>query len=199
MIIPRVLRCDRIGLLQLIKQNRPNIEIAVEIGTWRAEYAAHMCQFLQPTKFFTVDPYLLYEGMGKPDVGEYSTQESLDSLASRVSEFVSGFLPEGNAALIRKTSLEAANDFEDNSIDVVYIDGAHDYDDVIADMESWYQKVKTGGILCGHDYIERSHRDEFGVIPAVQKFVKDRSLRFAVTSDTYASWVIVKDSKEMFF
>lgn len=42
--------------------------------------------------------------------------------------------------------------FEDNSVDMVYIDGAHDYASVLKDLECWHSKVKEGGILWGDDY-----------------------------------------------
>jgi predicted O-methyltransferase YrrM len=50
-------------------------------------------------------------------------------------------------------SLEAVKQFEDESLDFVYIDAAHDYDNVKADILAWKPKVKKGGILAGHDYV----------------------------------------------
>ena len=45
----------------------------------------------------------------------------------------------------------AADKFEDESVDLVFIDGAHDTDSVIRDIEVWLPKVKKGGVLCGDD------------------------------------------------
>jgi cephalosporin hydroxylase len=60
---------------------------------------------------------------------------------------------------IRKESIEAAKDFEDNSLDFVFIDASHDYDNVMADLEAWYPKMKkceccghSESILTGHDF-----------------------------------------------
>jgi hypothetical protein len=52
---------------------------------------------------------------------------------------------------IRSPSLEAAVLFEDHSLDAVFLDGSHLYDDVRRDIEVWSPKVRKGGILFGHD------------------------------------------------
>lgn len=65
----------------------------------------------------------------------------------------------------KKESREAAKEIEDKSLDFVYIDAEHDYDNVKQDLHTWVLKVKDNGVLCGHDYsnIEGCKRavDEF--------------------------------------
>lgn len=58
-----------------------------------------------------------------------------------------------NIIKIRKTSIEAAKDFEDESLDAVYIDAEHDEDSVREDIRAWRPKIKRGGILSGHDFV----------------------------------------------
>jgi predicted O-methyltransferase YrrM len=59
--------------------------------------------------------------------------------------------------------------FGDESLDLVFIDGEHDYGSVMADVSAWLPTVKMGGILAGHDYghpeclgVERAVRELFG-------------------------------------
>jgi hypothetical protein len=52
---------------------------------------------------------------------------------------------------IQKSSLDAAADVPDGTLDLVFIDAQHDYRSTSADIAAWRPKVKSGGILCGHD------------------------------------------------
>ena len=46
----------------------------------------------------------------------------------------------------------AVNDFQDSSLDVVYIDACHAFECVDKDIQMWRQKLKPGGLLSGHDF-----------------------------------------------
>jgi len=56
--------------------------------------------------------------------------------------------------IIRGDSADSADLFKDNSIDFVFIDAAHDYESVKRDVNAWLPKVKTTGVLAGHDYVK---------------------------------------------
>ncbi len=70
---------------------------------------------------------------------------------------------EGHYNLITTESPRCAEIYKDKSIDFVFIDGDHSYDAVIKDIKAWLPKIKTGGILSGHDY----------EIPSVKKACHD--------------------------
>lgn len=52
-----------------------------------------------------------------------------------------------------------------NSIDAVFIDAAHDYNSVAADIDMWLPLVRSGGWIGGHDYCKGYP----GVIRAVKE------------------------------
>jgi len=54
--------------------------------------------------------------------------------------------------IIKGSSHEAHINFEDRSIDFLFIDGSHQYEDVKKDLELWFPKMKPDGIISGHDY-----------------------------------------------
>ena len=63
------------------------------------------------------------------------------------------------------TSLDAANQFLDETIDFVFIDGSHDFASVCNDIRAWLPKIRWGGTLAGHDYL--------GAWPGVKHAVRD--------------------------
>ena len=70
---------------------------------------------------------------------------------------------------------------DDDSLDVVYIDGDHSYGSVLQDINLWYPKIKQNGFLCGHDY-DPNHP---GVIKAVFDFLaKNKHLKLHTYIDT---------------
>ena len=60
---------------------------------------------------------------------------------------------------IKSVSWKASEQFEDKSVDFVFVDASHDYEDVVKDLEMWIPKIKDGGVLAGHDYFHKPIRD----------------------------------------
>lgn len=57
-----------------------------------------------------------------------------------------------NLKIIRKSSVEAAKDFQDGSIDFLFIDAGHTKEEVKEDAKVWLPKMKPNGLISGHDY-----------------------------------------------
>ena len=55
--------------------------------------------------------------------------------------------------VLRNFTTDAALLVPDNSIDFIYVDARHDYCGVTEDLESWFPKLKLGGIMAGDDYL----------------------------------------------
>ena len=83
-------------------------------------------------------------------------------------ELLNGF----NVEFIRETSMSAVKLFQDRSLDFVYIDGDHRYDFIRDDLAGWSKKVRSGGILSGHDY----YKYGLDVVRAVHEYVKENHI-----------------------
>ncbi|MFD1881902.1 class I SAM-dependent methyltransferase [Paracoccus pacificus] len=66
---------------------------------------------------------------------------------------------------------EAVSEFDDGSIDLLHIDGAHDYASVRQDFESWLPKMAPDGVIAFHDTVVR--KDDFGVWQLWEEIEKD--------------------------
>lgn len=115
----------------------------VEVGVMRGEFSEVLCKGMpRLERLYCVDPWTVYEryndfrDQGKLDV-------NYDITAQRLASFP--------ATLRRKFSVDAAKDFEDGSLDFVYLDGNHEFSALAADLFAWTPKIKSGGIISGHD------------------------------------------------
>lgn len=130
---------------------------------------------------------------------------------SEVIESISGL--EARAIMVRASSEAASDIFSDGSIDFVYIDSGKTYDCVTNELELWHSKVKTGGYICGSNYIridwnsdpnfaenkkdkfiwnEGDYMGVFGVNPAVDEFCERNGCELKVTDELLGSWHIEK-------
>lgn len=123
----------------------------VEVGVWKGKSAAYMAvEIINSGKkihFDCVDNWEYVDGL------QYDIDKSLfgDNL---YQEFLSNINPVIHIINpIKSISWEAAKLYDDESIDFVFIDAAHDYESVKKDVTSWLPKVKKQGIIAGHDYI----------------------------------------------
>lgn len=55
------------------------------------------------------------------------------------------------AIMIRSYSDGCLDQFEDNSLDFVFIDADHSYEGVRRDTLNWSKKIRSGGLVAGHD------------------------------------------------
>ncbi len=81
--------------------------------------------------------------------------------------------------MLRCPSLQAAAMFPDSYFDAVYIDANHFKDYVYADILAWYPKVRSGGIIAGHDYC---HYQDIEVIQAVTAWAQQTGYTINVTN-----------------
>lgn len=165
-----------------------------EIGVFEGEYSSTLCKANPGLHLYCIDPWKMY-----PDFIERYTQEILDSSYETASKWLSKY----NVTIMKQTSVEAAKSFNDNSLDFVYVDGNHKYDFVLEDLNTWYPKVRPGGVLSGHDYRKKVNRIYHKVVEAVNHFMAGNNVPmwFVVGSkeyipgcvrDNYRSWFVVK-------
>lgn len=69
--------------------------------------------------------------------------------------------------IIGSRSDKAKGRIRNNSADLLFIDGAHHYEQVKRDILNYWPKLKIGGILLGHDYTH--HKQHQGIVKAANE------------------------------
>jgi len=158
-----------------------------EIGVYRGLYAQGVKRF-SPKEMYLIDPWKA------PSLETLIPQDYVGNALDSFNDAVSGYYAGGfekavedaypevlaefgnmpNCKIIRKTSVEAYTDFEDGSLDVIYIDGNHRYDYFLADLERWSSKASIGGYLILNDcYVSAiGKKQHISVLEAVSTFTK---------------------------
>jgi len=148
--------------------------MGAEIGVKRGEYAEATCKASPTLHYHCVD---IWDTV--PDRYQFRRRRHLREARVRLAPY--------HATFIRGKSLDAVCDFADQSLDFVYIDAAHDFDNVVQDIIQWSAKVKHGGVIAGHDYYQHRYG---GVVPAVDAYVRAHQI---------ATWYVTYEVMPSFF
>jgi len=119
-----------------------------EIGVFKGTYTELFCK--AGLFVFGIDPWLAYDEYANQIGKNYQNQQKQDYICHRAMKTLA---PYKNIQIIKKTSMEAVKEFEDESLDFVYIDGHHGFKYVAEDIYEWSKKIRKGGAVCGHDYV----------------------------------------------
>jgi predicted O-methyltransferase YrrM len=150
-----------------IAQKLKNGDIFVEIGSWLGQSAVFMAEKIKQrnlnVKFYTIDFF------DSDEIKESSWEMTMEITKEKKIyetyleniEHVKDYI-----VTIIGNSKEVYKQFEDESIDYLFIDGDHTHEGFAQDIKLWYPKVKTGGIVSGHDYIWGGK----GVKPVIDAF-----------------------------
>lgn len=163
---------DRIGIIQLTPPNA----LIVELGVWYGDFMLDIARERPQGQYVGIDRW----------EGRFGSAE----LIARGRAVA---LP--NCQLIKGDTALEASSFPDNHIDLVYIDAFHTEESCTLDILAWWPKVKSGGILAGHDYENKPATQEWeqiGVKDAVDKWSNIMGLTVHSTDEGCPSWWVLK-------
>ena len=153
----------------------PKGGVGAEIGVWKGDFSDTLLYKAQPAKLHLVDPWRFF------DTGDYAEslyggadahdQSDMDAIYDGVRTRYATQIAAGQIEVHRALSVDFAGELADGSLDWVYIDGDHTHEGVLADLEAFYPKVRSGGIISGDDYANPGWWHD-GVTTAVNEFVR---------------------------
>lgn len=148
-------------LEQLIKEN--GWKAGVELGVYKGQTFQYLLANCPGLKLWGVDLFSTkyYHSTRK---GRPPKEFDLEGEYQRIKAWLEKTDVDGK--LIRETTVEAAQKFQDRVLDFVFVDADHRYGPVCADIDAWRPKLKRTGMMIGHDY----NKAEFpGVVKAVHE------------------------------
>lgn len=167
------------------------LKVGLEIGVAGGNHIHNIFKRTKVEKMYGVDPYInygdkeeepfkkdmIYLLKGKKKILNNSKKlnDKFDELYQHTKKKLSIY--QSKVELIRLPSIEAAKKFKDEELDFVFIDGAHDYENCLIDIKTWYQKVRINGFVMGHDYNSEMFP---GVTIAVKEFFNEKKLSVTV-------------------
>jgi len=123
--------------LQWLYETSKKAESFLEIGSFKGK-STHAILSGGCPRVYAVDHFV-----GSSDPIETGNNNTYNDFIKNVGHFE-------NLNVRKMSSLEAVKEFEDKSLDVVFIDGGHRIQEITEDIIAWLPKAKK--ILCGHDY-----------------------------------------------
>jgi hypothetical protein len=178
-------------------------KVGAEVGLEKGKNAAEMFINIPDLKLYGIDPYVQHSNCSY-EAAAHTRKWNQDYL-NRVKAQAVHRMTGRNAVIIEKFSEDAVKDFEDNSLDFVYIDADHSYDFVMQDVILWGRKVRRGGILSGHDYYYDNEKPgrRAKVTQAINDYTRVHGIKFFITDedhyvmkgDVYPSWLWVKEKE----
>jgi predicted O-methyltransferase YrrM len=162
--------------------NRPIT--VVEIGTYKGENALNMLKELNVKKLYVIDPYQSYEEYKKRD--SETSEKGLPKMYQDTQKKLRKY--RDKVIFIRKFSDDAVKEIPE--ADFIYIDGNHDYEYVKRDIDNYFPKVKSNGILAGHDIVNKKFNKD--ILRALFEFSSKTKI---IPTISRTDWWIVKDDK----
>jgi hypothetical protein len=133
------------------------MESVIELGSWKGKSTHALCSSKCP------DVTAIDHWEGSTYEPEAHAEAKSGSVFDKFKENTKNFT---NLRIIKKDINDAVKDIADKSVDMIFLDCGHTYEEVKNDIEKWKGKARI--LLCGHDYcagwpgVEQAVNEAFG-------------------------------------
>ena len=141
----------KLWLENLVRDN--NFTVGAEIGVHEGVTYFHLIDTFPHLKMYGVDPY------------KYQMEKQWPGMRKQLT--LRGWPNNPKTTFLKMTSDNACREVRPFTLDFVFIDALHSKWAVYNDIRLWYNKVRPGGYIIGHDYSKR------GVYKAVKLYFEE--------------------------
>lgn len=151
----------------------PN-SIGCELGVFKGDFSDILLQTNKFAKLYLVD--LFYGNIQSGDTyGNNVEVKNGEQLYNFVSQ---KFKNNSKVVIVKQDSISFLKEFPDEYFDFIYIDTTHQYEQTKKELNLAFKKVKTNGIIAGHDY---NSVHFYEVFLAVNEFAQAKGLKLNLT------------------
>lgn len=174
---------NRDEFLRQVASYLPRRCFAIELGVLNGDFSEMILSILVPDVLLLVDPFETgaknYSNKMNFLPVAYSTEKNFKKVVKR-------FVNDDRVSVLKSYSHSAVSIIHE-PLDFIYHDASHLYEDLKRDLKEWLPKLKKGGIMAGHDYVE--HPD-FGVIRAVDEFCKENGFEMIIYNENGGDYAL---------
>jgi hypothetical protein len=123
--------------LEVLVNEAANSDLTIEVGSWKGRSSTVLSASGKLVCVDTFDGVL--DGHGRAEEGVFM-------------EFLKNMDKFTNVSYLKGRSTELAKNFPNERADLILIDGDHSYEACLADLTSYWEKLKVGGKMLVHDY-----------------------------------------------
>lgn len=184
------------------------LKVGVEVGSFKGQFTKEIISTWGGI-IYMVD---VWRSLSVGEYNDMSNHEWNRDAYYETMKSISG--QEDRCFMLRMKSEFAVNLFVDESLDFIYIDANHSYEEVKKDLKLWFPKLRKGGLFSGHDYLDldwyndpnflENKKDKhiwgnagqyhgiFGVNPAVDEFCHEFNYKPNITKEWFGTWWFIK-------
>ena len=148
---------DNRSIILAVAAHGPNLT-GVELGLYQAHSFCTMLQVCTNVdKLIGIDKWEPY----KDDIGGGNfvrDQKQIEFIRNTAINFIHWSGCSDRATILEMDTIEAAEKYEDQTMDFVFFDAHLSREQLENEMWAWYPKIKKGGLVMGHDYHTRETR-----------------------------------------
>ena len=180
-----------------VLQYLPKRGVIAEVGVGYGHFTTLLFQYLQPEKFMAIDNFGI-------TVGNEPWKQTLleDNNVTHFQFYRNKFQKEienGILKMHKGLSWEILEQLPDKSLDYVYLDAGHSYEEVVKDIQQIKRKIKDDGIIQFNDYtlFDTIAFIPYGVPRAVHEFMiaENYEMLFLCLHRQFFSDVVVRKKK----
>ena len=161
-----------------------DLKVGLELGVEYGYFSRHLLATSKLDKLYSVDKY------------SSSRKQLQTEWKRRTAVCVLGEFGERSELVVLESEAASVN-VKRHQLDFLYLDAMHRYRPFVRDLALWWDKVKPGGIISGHDWMREEEGDKGtegvrqGVIDWCNSLRRGPEITVSLTVEPHASWWFV--------